>query len=139
MSKHAFGTTRKGFGVSLVFDAEPSDGDTIDLFLAGGELVSPRNVIGRAARQHFDRGVPRKAFSDVPGVEFGTAVDGRAVPLDDDRKLHCSDVGGACGSSSAVRIESLEFVDGASAACSDGAGVGFSPPPSPWPMLPADV
>ena len=57
--------------------------------------------------------VTRQMFRDVARVQFGAAVDRRAVPLDDDSELHCSgadgfDEAGSSGSGSLSRVTGEE-------------------------------
>jgi hypothetical protein len=60
----------------------------VDLLGSLGTLVAPRDVITRARGQDFDLGVARQPLGDVPRVQFGPAIDVRAVALDDHRDPH---------------------------------------------------
>jgi hypothetical protein len=72
----------------------------VDVLDALGQLVLPRDVIVMGARrQHLDLDVRGEVFGDVARVLFGAAVDVGAVPLDDDRDLHCSPSSDGSGTS----------------------------------------
>src|SRR5262249_6341712 len=75
---------------ALVFDAESSHRNVVDAVYAFRQLVFPRHIIDRACREHFDIGVPGEPLGDVPGVQFCAAIDGVAIPLNDEGELHWS-------------------------------------------------
>ena len=76
-------------GIALPLHAKPPHRHAVDRLDAGGALVAPRHVVGRARRQHFDVGVPCEVFRDVAGVELRAAIDVRSISLDDDGDFHC--------------------------------------------------
>src|SRR6188508_78911 len=64
--------------------------NAVNDFPARWKLVLPRNVVAvRARRQHLDRHVPGEMLGNIPRMLLGAAIDVGAVPLDDDRDLHC--------------------------------------------------
>ena len=88
------------------------DGNPVDDFQAGRQLVLPRDVIAmRARREHLDLEVLGQMLRDVTGMLLGAAVDVSAVPLDDDRDLHCSPLSseepGASGASGATGVSGV--------------------------------
>ena len=55
--------------VPLVRHGEALDGDAVDLFLTGGKLVAPGDVVTRAGGQHAHVRVPGQALSNGITVE----------------------------------------------------------------------
>ena len=94
--EHPRGSLPEETRIALVLHTEPAHRHVVDALDAGRELVAPRDVIGRARREHLDLGVPGEMLGDVPGVQLGAAVDRLPVSLNDDGELHC-------GSGSAAR------------------------------------
>ena len=78
--------------VSFALHREATHGNVVDAFFASRQFVAPRDVVSRARRPHFDLRMTSQMLGDVARVQFGAPVDGEAVPLDDDRELHCSGV-----------------------------------------------
>ena len=90
--------------IALVLDAESAHRQVIDLLDTLRQLVLPRHVVDGARREHLDVGVPGEPLGDIPRVQFGAAVDGVAVPLNDDRRASLFVV-------AAVGVARVRFVD----------------------------
>src|SRR3954469_13444668 len=86
----ALRATAEHSGIALAFDGKAADRHAVHFFGARCELVPPGDVVGGARGEDFDLGVTCESLGDVARVQFGAAVDGRPVPLDDDRELHWS-------------------------------------------------
>ena len=76
--------------IALVLYSESPHRNVVDLLDAFGKFVLPRHVIDRTGREHFDVCMTREPLGNVPRVQLRAAVDGVAVPLNDERELHCS-------------------------------------------------
>ncbi len=77
-------------GIALDRDREAVHRDAVDDLQAWRQLVLPRDVVAmRAGRQHLDLDVLGQVLGHVPRMLLGAAVDVGAVPLNDDRDLHC--------------------------------------------------
>src|SRR5215204_4929086 len=83
---------------------ETMNGNAMHHLLAFRQLVLPRNVIAMCAGgQYLDLDVPGQVLGDVPRMLLGAAVDVGAVPLDNNRDLHCRS---SSASESGLRWES---------------------------------
>ena len=80
--------------VAFAGDAEAPHLHAAHRFGPLGPLVTPGDVVARTGRQHVDLMLLGEQLDDVASVQFGAAVDLRAVALDDDGQLHdCEDPG----------------------------------------------
>ena len=120
-------------GVAFAADGKPPDRDTIHLLDTGVELVAPRDVVGGAGRQDLDIGVSSEVLSNIPGMQFGAAVQCGAVALDDDGEFHCWSVP-ACPVVDGVPVvdvvDVVDVGDGAATGSAAGVMVGAGAPPS---------
>src|SRR5262249_54431185 len=94
--EHAIRSLAEDLRVALVFHREAANGDAVHLLDTGLELVTPRDVIGRARREHVDLRVARQVLRDVARVQLGATADRLPVPLYDDGELHCAEESGPC-------------------------------------------
>ena len=79
-----------GGGIAFGGDGEAMHGNVVDDLLAFGQFVLPRNVIAmRASGEDLDLDVLREVLRHIAGMLLGAAVDVGAVPLNNDRDLHC--------------------------------------------------
>src|SRR5512144_2869875 len=86
--EHATRSFCEDLWIAFVLHAEPPHRDAVHDVGARLELVTPCDVVGGAGREDFDLRVPREMLRDIPRVQFGAAVDRRAVPLDDNGEFH---------------------------------------------------
>ena len=98
--EHPVGPPPERERIAWMIDAKPANRHAIDYFGPGLIVVTPRNVIARARRQHFDLRVLRQVLSDIAGVQLGAAVDVGAVALHHDSQLHCAEGSGSSPESS---------------------------------------
>ena len=86
--------------------------NVVDAFFAGGQFVAPRDVVGGAGRPHFDLCMTSQMLGDIARVQFGASIDGEAVPLDDDRELHCSGVADGSADAGSADAADVRVVPG---------------------------
>ena len=95
------GEQPEGERIALVFHREAAHRHVVHALFARLQRIAPGDVVGGTRGPHLHLRVARQVLGNVPRVQFGAAVDGLAVALDDDRDLHGSGVaaGSACGCS----------------------------------------
>src|SRR5262245_20903466 len=74
--------------IALTQDRKSFYGNPVDVFGPGWKLISPRQVVARASRQHSHVDVSGQSFGDIPRMQLGTTADVGSVSLDDDGELH---------------------------------------------------
>src|SRR5437763_122562 len=85
----AIGSPSKELGIAFVRHRKPAHRHAIHLLEPRRQLIAPRDVVGRARREDLDVTVPREMLRHIPRVQLGATVDRVAVPLYDNRDLHC--------------------------------------------------
>ena len=82
------GSSSEIISIACVPDWESANGKSIDFVDPCWKFVSPCNVVACTGGQNFDLGMFREEFSNITGMQFGSAINFFAVALNDDRQLH---------------------------------------------------